>query len=99
MSRYYDLVLGLIPLALLGIGGTLVAAGLQVTTAVFVGAAAAAALIGHAMFVRTPRDDHVARLDRTHADGSGVDRSPVDGSLVDGAPADAEAPPAVESLD
>jgi hypothetical protein len=57
MASYYDYVLGLIPLALLGLSGLLhLGGGLAVTAAVSVGAGAAVALIAHAMFVRTPLD-------------------------------------------
>ncbi|WP_254537957.1 hypothetical protein [Halomarina litorea] len=56
MTGYYDIVLGLIPLALLGISGTLVLAGLNVTTAVPLAASVAVALVGHALFVRSPTD-------------------------------------------
>lgn len=54
MTGYYDIVLGLIPLAMFGITGSLLGLGLDFTTAVPVSALAAVALIGHAMFVRTP---------------------------------------------
>lgn len=58
MAGYYDYVLGLIPLALLGISGLLhLGGGLPITAAVPAGAGAAVALIGHALFVRTPLDD------------------------------------------
>lgn len=56
MTRYYDLVLGLIPLALVGITGTLTIAGLSLTSAVPLAAVVAVGLIGHAMFVRSPVD-------------------------------------------
>ena len=56
MTGYYDLVLGLIPLALLGITGALTLAGLSVTIAVPMAATVPVALIGHAMFVRSPVD-------------------------------------------
>ena len=54
MTGYYDLVLGLIPLALVGITGTLTVAGLSLTTAVPLAATVAVGLIGHAMFVNGP---------------------------------------------
>jgi len=54
--NYYDLVLGLIPFTLLGFTGLLTVTGFALTTAVPVAAAAAAGLVGHAMFVRTPVD-------------------------------------------
>lgn len=56
MTGYYDAILGLIPLALLGITGALTLAGIELTTAVPVGATVSVGLIGHAMFVRTPVD-------------------------------------------
>lgn len=60
MTGYYDLILGLIPLALLGITGVLTLAGIDFTTAVPVGATVSVALIGHAMFVRAPVDPEPA---------------------------------------
>jgi hypothetical protein len=54
MAGYYDLVLGLIPLTLLGISGTLVAAGLALSVAIPIAGLLVIGLIGHAMFVRTP---------------------------------------------
>lgn len=54
MTGYYDLVLGLIPLALAGISGALVAAGVPLTTAIPIAGVVAVALIGHALFVRGP---------------------------------------------
>lgn len=56
MAQYYDLVLGLIPLALAGVTGALVLAGLEPTAAVLAASVVAAALTGHAMFVRAPTD-------------------------------------------
>lgn len=56
MTGYYDLILGLIPLALVGITASLLALGLDPTTAVPAASLAAVGLIGHAMFVRTPVD-------------------------------------------
>lgn len=61
MTGYYDAILGLIPLALLGITGVLTLAGLELTTAVPVGATVSVGLIGHAMFVRAPVDAEPAR--------------------------------------
>ncbi len=54
MTSYYDLILGLIPLALLGIGGALTLLGLQLSVAVPVAASVAVGLIGHALFVNQP---------------------------------------------
>ena len=57
MTRYYDIVLGLIPVALIGISVTLVFVGLPTMTAVPVGAIVASMLIGHAMFVNAPLEE------------------------------------------
>ena len=54
MTGYYDYVLGLIPLALIGLTGGLAQTSLSLTQAVPIAAAVAAGIIGHAMFVRTP---------------------------------------------
>lgn len=54
--NYYDLVLGLIPLALLGLTGILTVGGFTLTTAVPIAASASVGLIGHAMFVKAPID-------------------------------------------
>lgn len=54
MTEYYDIVLGLIPLSLLGITATTVSLGLPMLVGIVVGATIAIALIGHAMFVNTP---------------------------------------------
>ncbi len=56
MTQYYDLVLGLIPLALLGTTGVLHAAGVGLTSAVPVGGLLAVLLVGHALFVNAPVD-------------------------------------------
>lgn len=56
MPGYYDLVLGLIPVALLGISGLLSATGFTTTMAANVGGLVAVALVGHALFVRAPAD-------------------------------------------
>jgi hypothetical protein len=56
MTGYYDLVLGLIPLALVGITGVLTIGGFSMTTAIPLGSVVAVGVIGHAMFVRVPVD-------------------------------------------
>lgn len=56
MTRYYDIILGLIPVTLAGLTVALLLAGLQLTVAVPVSSLAAAGLIGHAMFIRGPVD-------------------------------------------
>ena len=67
MTEYYDAILGLIPLTLVGLAGILALAGLSLTLAVSVGATVSAALIGHAMFVRGP--DRVSRTSRGRIEG------------------------------
>lgn len=54
MDRYYDLVLALIPLALLGGGGALLLAGVHQSIAVSAAGTVAVGLIGHALFVNGP---------------------------------------------
>lgn len=56
MTGYYDIVLGLIPLAMAGITGGLMLAGFALTTAIPMASIVAVGLIGHAMFVRAPVD-------------------------------------------
>ena len=56
MTGYYDLVLALIPFALLGTTAALTVVGLTLTAAVPIGALVAMAIIGHAMFVNAPAD-------------------------------------------
>ena len=63
MAHYYDLVLGLIPLALGGITTVLAAVGVSLTLAVPLAAAVAVALIGHGMFVRSPGASPAPRPD------------------------------------
>lgn len=64
MTGYYDIVLGAIPLSLLGISGSLTfATDLALSTAVTLGALVAVALIGHAMFVNGPVDAPSLRQD------------------------------------
>lgn len=54
MAGYYDVVLGLIPLTLAGISGVLSLAGMALSVAIPIAGLVSIALIGHAMFVRTP---------------------------------------------
>lgn len=56
MPSYYDLILGLIPLALFGVAGALTIAGVQLTVAVPTAALVSVGLIGHALFVNGPVD-------------------------------------------
>jgi len=52
--NYYDVVLGLIPLAGGGIPIALLWMGITMSLAVSAGALVAAGLIGHGMFIRSP---------------------------------------------
>jgi hypothetical protein len=54
MTGYYDCVLGLIPVALIGVTASLTLVGLSVTSALPFGAVAAGTVMAHAMFVRNP---------------------------------------------
>ena len=54
MAQYYDYVLGVIPLVLVGLTALLTLAGLELTAAIPVGAGVAALIIGHALFVSMP---------------------------------------------
>ena len=54
MTSYYDYVLGVIPIALFGVGGGLSAAGVPRELGFMVGGLLAIALIGHAIFVNGP---------------------------------------------
>jgi hypothetical protein len=54
MTGYYDYVLGLIPAALIGVTAFLNMVGLSLVIALPAGAAAAAGLIAHAMFIKNP---------------------------------------------
>jgi len=56
MTGYYDIVLGLIPVALLGVTAALSLVGISLTAAVPIGALIAMAIIGHAMFVNAPAE-------------------------------------------
>jgi len=60
MTGYYDIILGLIPLAMAGITGALYFAGFALTTAIPLASVVAVGLIGHAMFVRAPVDPEPA---------------------------------------
>ena len=56
MTGYYDLVLGLIPLAFGAIAAFLAVIGVSLTTAIPLASVVAVGLIGHAMFVNGPID-------------------------------------------
>lgn len=67
MTGYHDYVLGLIPTFVLGPIAAASLVGLSVQVAVAVGGAAAALVVGHAMFVRGPAPTTTATV--TAADG------------------------------
>ena len=54
MTGYYDIVLGLVPVTLIGITAALTFVGLSLTAALPIGAFLAMGVIGHAMFVNGP---------------------------------------------
>ncbi|WP_128477973.1 hypothetical protein [Halorussus pelagicus] len=57
MTGYYDFILGLIPLSLIGVTATLSVLGFSLTSAVPLAASIPVALIGHALFVNSPVED------------------------------------------
>lgn len=65
MTRYYDAILALIPLVLLGVGGSLLVAGVPEPIALSLAGTASVGLVGHAIFVNGP-----VREDRTDAGSS-----------------------------
>ena len=56
MTGYYDVVLGLIPLAMASITAAMSVAGFGLTTAIPIASVVTVGVIGHAMFVRAPVD-------------------------------------------
>ena len=60
MIGYYDLVLGLVPLSLLGVTGGLYGIGVDLAIAVPLAAALAAGVIGHGLFVNAPVEERPA---------------------------------------
>ena len=76
MTGYYDLILGLIPVSLLGLSATLFVAGLSLTTAVTAGGLLAVVFVAHGLFVNDPVvsspesvTDHVADAAKPPATG------------------------------
>lgn len=68
MTGYYDLVLALIPMALLGVGGVLLLAGVPQPIAVSLAGTTAIGMIGHAIFVNGPvASTTAAAHDDSHA--------------------------------
>ncbi|AHG03996.1 hypothetical protein HALDL1_10570 [Halobacterium sp. DL1] len=56
MTGYYDALLVLIPVALVGVSAVLAAIGAANTTAVTLGGVVAAGLVAHGLFVNEPSD-------------------------------------------
>lgn len=56
MPRYYDIVLGLIPLLIIGVAVTLTVAGFNPLFAAATGGAVSASVVGHALFFNPPGD-------------------------------------------
>ncbi len=54
MTGYYDFVLGIIPVAMFGITGSLTTVGVDLSIAIPAASLVALAVIGHAMFVNAP---------------------------------------------
>jgi hypothetical protein len=54
MTDYYDVILGLIPVSLLGVAGLLYGVGFTSTLAIPLGGLVAAGLVAHALFVNAP---------------------------------------------
>lgn len=54
MPTYYDLVLALIPVSLVGVSGSAIMLGSTFLTGVLIGGLIALILIGHALFIRSP---------------------------------------------
>lgn len=63
MTGYYDIVLALIPIALLGIGGALLVAGVPQAIAVSLAGTIAVGMIGHAIFVNGPVESPATTTD------------------------------------
>jgi hypothetical protein len=76
MTGYYDLILGLIPLSLIGVTGVLSVVGFSLTSAVPLAASIPVALIGHALFVNGPVEDTQSTPDTV--DSSSASFEPAD---------------------
>jgi hypothetical protein len=63
MTRYYDLILGSIPIVQLGIPSVFHLVGYPVTAGILLGGVTAACLVGHALFVRSPTDPSSTPVD------------------------------------
>ncbi|MEE6210253.1 hypothetical protein U3A55_08805 [Salarchaeum sp. III] len=78
MSEYYDVILGLIPLAFLGTIGGFSFTGFSLTTAVTAAGLVGIALVGHALFVNGPVDRAPATTTSPAQNASGPMNAPVD---------------------
>jgi hypothetical protein len=76
MTGYYDLILGLIPLSLIGVTGVLSVVGFSLTSAVPLAASIPVALIGHALFVNGPVENPQSTPDTV--DSSSASFEPAD---------------------
>lgn len=56
MTRYYDIILGSIPIVLFGIPGFFHLVGHQLTAGILIGGLGAAGLVGHALFIKSPTE-------------------------------------------
>ena len=65
MTEYYDLVLGLVPLALIGVTGSLSALGWTLTSAVTLAGLLSILVVAHALFVNGPVDDRPSVPDQS----------------------------------
>jgi len=63
MTRYYDLVLGSIPIVQFGVPFIFHLVGYPFTAGILVGGLTAACLVGHALFIRSPTDPSSAQVD------------------------------------
>lgn len=70
MTGYYDVVLGLIPVSLVGVSAALLVVGFALTTAVSLASVVGAVLVGHAMFVNGPVGGRSADAGETTARSS-----------------------------
>lgn len=75
MTRYYDLILGSIPIAQFGIPSLFHLVGYPVTAGVLLGGLTAVCLVGHALFVRSPTDPSPTPVDDEQ--GASTSDSPV----------------------
>lgn len=68
MVNYYDFILGVIPLVLVGFGGGLYVFGLPGQFALAIAGLFALTLMGHALFINAPIDRHTQSGQADHTD-------------------------------